>query len=386
MRNVWYAQAVMAVIFAACSSSGLAQTQDIPPAAPDCAAVSAVAVAGTDLDRTARALAGLPFDSGANSSASAAWNAHSQALSKPFDRLNSRQFKHIREWSKGTLEPLTGPVQALFYPFSGPDVLYATALFPDSRRMLFTGLELVGDVPQPELLKESDLVSSLSELRRSLSELLGKSFFVTARMQSQFVNNRFEGVTPILMLLLSRSGYSIDSVAAVTLGAQGSLCGRAFSDKAELAGVEIRYRGADDAEGESRSLVYLRVDLSNDGLKQTPQYAALVRNFKPDASYLKSASYLMYGGGFSLIRELLLETSPALLEDDSGIPYKFFPAGQWNSHLFGHYSKSASSFPGATQPALLKAFAAAPKQPLPFWIGYRHGPADSNLQLYLKAR
>ena len=348
-------------------------------ATPGCAAVAPVPVVAAVLDRTARALAGLPVE-GAPQAQATAWSAHAQALARPFERLEARQFKRIGEWTASTLEPLTGEVQALYYPFSGPDVLYAHALFPKARRMLFTGLELVGDVPEPDALDAAALGTSLGQLRQSLSELLGKSFFVTARMQAQFGRNRFEGVTPILMLMLARSGHTVESVAAVRLGADGQLCGRSFADKPEHAGVQISYRAAGDAV--PRQLVYLRVDLSNDGLKANSAYATLVRGFKPDASYIKSASYLMYGGGFSLIRALLLEVSPALLQDDSGIPYRFFPQDQWQATLFGHYSQSASSFPGATQPALVKAFAAAPQQPLPFWIGYRHGPADSNLQLY----
>lgn len=344
-----------------------------------CAAVTPVNVSAAVLDRTSRALAGMPAEGGPEAQAGA-WSEHAQALARPFERLESRQFKWIGEWTASTLEPQTGEVQALYYPFSGPDVLYAHALFPKARRMLFTGLEVVGDVPDADRLQPAALRTSLGQLRQSLSELLGKSFFVTARMQAQFGSNRFEGVTPILMLLLARSGFAVESVAAVQLGTDGQLCGRSFADKPAHAGVQIQYRAA--GETTLRSLVYLRVDLSNDGLQANPAYATLVRAFKPDASYIKSASYLMYSGGFSSIRELLLEVSPALLQDDSGIPYKYFPQPQWQATLYGHYSQSASSFPGATQPALVKAFAAAPKQPLPFWIGYRHGPADSNLQLY----
>lgn len=371
-RGIWMSAMLAAAL-------GAAHAQDA--AAPACTAPTDESIDSAQLDRTARALAGLSFGS---TEPGAAWQSHAQALSKPFDRLDARQLKNVRQWSGDTLEPLTGEVKTLYYPFSGPDVLYATALFGKAQRMLFTGLEVVGELPQPDGLKDAELGASLAELRRSLSELLGKSFFVTARMQSQFGSNRFEGVTPILMLLLARSGYQIESVAAVRLGSSGELCARAFADKSDNAGVRIGYRAPGDSS--VRSLVYLRVDLSNDGLKRSPEYATLVREFKPDASYIKSASYLMYGGGFSTIRELLLDVSPALLEDDSGIPYRFFPALQWQTHLFGHYSSSASSFPGATQAALVKAFAAAPKQPLPFWIGYRHGPADSNLQLYLKQR
>lgn len=332
------------------------------------------------LAAVSRALAGLEIPGDA---AAAAWTAHQQELERPFARLNARQFSAIRQWREQTLEPTLGQPQRLFYAFSGPDVLYATALFPHAQRMLFTGLEPVGELPNPAALKEAELKSSLTELRRSLSELLGKSFFVTSRMQSQFHRNRFEGVTPIMMLLLARSGYEVESVAAVALGVEGQLCARSFDDKdVSIPGVIVRYRSA--ADSAARELVYLRADLSNEGMTKTPEYARYVREvLKPDVAYLKSASYLMHGGAFSQIRELIQE-SPAVLEDDSGIPYRNFPAHTWTADFYGHYVRGGGGFERAVQSDLVKAFAAADKRPLPFWIGYRSGPADSNLQLYRK--
>lgn len=370
----------------AAAAAASAQDTVAPIAAPPVlpAACNAPSFENQDaaaLDRSARALAGLPVE-GLPEAQAAAFAAHAAQLDAPFRRLDGRQLKAVREWSVAELAPLTGPVEALYYPFSGPDVLYATALFPQAQRMLFTGLETVGELPQTDGLAAAELASSLAELRRSLASLLGKSFFVTAQMQAQFGRNRFEGVTPILMLLLARSGYQVEAVAAVALGADGRLCARGFADKLDDAGVELRYRKPGEAT--ARSLVYLRTDLSNDGLAKAPQYATLVRSFAPAATYLKSASYLMHGRGFSSIRELILDVSPQVLQDDSGIPYRAFAASAWQPTLFGRYVRGGGGFANAVQPDLVRAFAAAPQRPLPFWIGYRSGPADSNLQLYVR--
>lgn len=373
-RRVWLA------LLLALTGIGTAPAEEPSTTTPVCVAPAA-ATADPALDATARALAGLDAPASEDAKVAAAWSTHREQLERPFARLNTRQFTFIRDWREQTLEPTLGQPSRLFYAFSGPDVLYATALFPHAQRMLFTGLEPVGELPDPAALQPAELTSSLTELRRSLSELLGKSFFVTSRMQSQFHRNRFEGVTPIMLLLLARSGYTLESVQAVALGTQGMLCARSFDDK-EIAipGVLVRYRGANDSA--PRELVYLRADLSNDGMAKTPEYATYVREtLKPDVAYLKSASYLMHGGAFSAIRELIQET-PAILEDDSGIPYRHFPATSWTADFYGHYVRGGGGFERAVQPDLVKAFANAEKRPLPFWIGYRHGPADSNLQLY----
>lgn len=327
------------------------------------------------LDLYARMLAGMPMDD-----LHPAVAAHARQLDRSFTRLEQVQLSRVRNWAASTLPPEVHGAEVLYYPFSGPDVLYPAALFPRARRMLLTGLEPVGAPPAAEDFESAQLADSLGELRRSLVSLLGQSFFVTAQMQQQFDQNRFRGVTPILMLLLARSGFAIESATAVVLGADGRLCARAFDDLVDNAGVEIRYRRMDDTR--ARSLVYLRVDLSDAGLSAMPGYAAHVRQFGVQASYVKSASYLMHTTDFSDIRDLLLEASPAVLQDDSGIPYRQFTPERWQATLHGQYQAAAKGFTGHTQADLRAAFAAAPASPLPFWIGYRHAPADSNLQLY----
>lgn len=334
--------------------------------------VAPVAVAEPELDGYARTLAGLTGGTGATSA-----NEHAAALDLAFARLDRGQFSRIRAWSTATLPAAVHRGEVLWYPFSGPDVLYLTALFPEARQSLLTGLEPVGVPPTAADFTDPKLGASLVELRQSLGTLLGKSFFVTAQMQQQFARNRFRGVTPILMLLLARAGYQIESVTAVVLSAEGRLCARSFSDRLDNAGVVIGHR---DAGGFVRRLTYLRVDLSDEGLKAMPGYARLVAEFGVQASYLKSASYLLHTAGFSQIRELLLTHSPALLQDDSGIPYGSFDPALWQASFYGHYDAAASGFGGHTQPALRAAFDGAPA--LPFWIGYRHSKSDSNLQLY----
>ena len=55
--------------------------------------------------------------------------------------------RRVRAWSASVLPPEVHAADTLYYPFSGPDVLYPTALFPQATRMLYTGLEPVGAAP-----------------------------------------------------------------------------------------------------------------------------------------------------------------------------------------------------------------------------------------------
>lgn len=86
---------------------------------------------------------------------------------------------------------------------------------------------------------------------------------------------------------------------------------------------------------------------------------------------------------FSLIRNATLASSNAVLQDDSGIPYRYFPSTDWRVHLFGGYSRPYGSFKWMQQPDLQKAYAAEAK-PLAFRIGYGFSKVPSNLLLAVR--
>ena len=55
----------------------------------------------------------------------------------------------------------------------------------------------------------------------------------------------------------------------------------------------------------------------------------------PGVTLLKAASYLMHSDNFSQVRGYLLAHSKVILEDDSGIPYRFFSNNKWNVRFVG---------------------------------------------------
>jgi hypothetical protein len=86
---------------------------------------------------------------------------------------------------------------------------------------------------------------------------------------------------------------------------------------------------------------------------------------------LKSASYLPHEGGFSTIRDFLLEQSDIIVEDDSGIEYRYFDPARWQMRLFGDYQAPIDIFKQYYQPDLSDAYSRSSPEALPFGIGYR---------------
>lgn len=361
----------------------------VAPAAPTCTeAAPGVAWDQGWLNDTARVLAGLdaPLQSQLGERLQPEMLArHRQTLGAGWAQLRSRQLDAVAAFGARELRIDGRPIERVYYPFSGPDALYLLALFPDARAALMTGLEPVGTVPVLDSLSAAEIDASLAELRRSLHAVLSFSFFRTNDLSVDLSRNRFHGVTPILFVFLAEAGYAIFDVSYLLLGMDGQVCvadaeqvGR--PPRGSLAGVRIDYFRP--GEMEFRSLEYWQADIGDGGLRRTPQYLEHLSAFAPQASYIKSASYLMHKSYFSLVRQAILDHSQLVLQDDSGIPHAWFRPAHWQPSLYGRYSAPIALFANWLQPELQRAYARGPSEALDFGIGYRHRRNDSNLQIY----
>ena len=80
----------------------------------------------------------------------------------------------------------------------------------------------------------------------------------------------------------------------------------------------------------------------------------------------------------------MLGGSAVILQDDSGIPYRFFNPADWRIQLYGAYDRPYGSFRWLEQPDLKKAYATLTPKPLGFRIGYGFSRIPSNLQLAIR--
>jgi hypothetical protein len=78
-----------------------------------------------------------------------------------------------------------------------------------------------------------------------------------------------------------------------------------------------------------------------------------------------------------------LSHSVSVLQDDSGIPVRFFAQG-WQLHPYGRYVGPISLFGGQYQAKLNDVFAKGHATPIDFSLGYRWKPMESNIMLAVK--
>ncbi len=204
--------------------------------------------------------------------------------------------------------------------------------------------------------------------------MLNFSFFITKKMKTELTDGRLAGTLPLLYVFLARSGKTITDVSLVTLGADGTVTPGADKVLARGAsrGAKIVFSGKD---GGQQTLYYFTTDLSNQGVKASG-FLKFCDGLGPGDSLVKSASYLMHSEGFSKVRAYLLEKSAVIVQDDSGIPARFFDRKQWELRAFGTYLGPISIFPGRSQPVMRELFRKGRAKPLDFGIGYRWRPNE----------
>jgi hypothetical protein len=330
-------------------------------------------------DDTARYLAGLPPAPDSPLAALAndpRWQRHARYFDALFAREDATTLSKVRDFAR---EHLTEKHDTMLYMFSGPDFLYATSFFPNASTYVLAGLEPAGDVPQLTALKRPTLDYTLQNVESSIGTLMNYSFFITHNMRTQLNAGPVYGTLPILYVFLARTGKTVHDVTFVDLDSDGNI--QTWNEtggkrgRSAASGVRIVFSAGN---GPWQTLYYFSTNLADGGVARSGFLAFCGRLGTAD-SFIKSASYLLHGGGFNKVREFLLEHSATILQDDSGIPLVYFDPKKWRLQPFGRYVGPLSIFARAYQSRMAELFRKA--APLDFGLGYRWRRNESNLLL-----
>jgi hypothetical protein len=301
------------------------------------------------------------------------WQSYQDYINGRWAYLNRVRLHAKRTWSASALHDLRR-LGTVYYPFSGPDILYVDTLFPDSKYLIMGGLEPIGTMPDlAQLRQDGRLPAYLQQIRTSLYTVLAASFFKTKDMKNDF-SGQVDGILPAMALFIAHQGYTIDSIHYVTLHPDGTLTEHAA---AGANGVQIGYDDGD--RDDLRYALYFKTDLGNDGVHDNPGYVNLMHRLGAGVTYLKAASYLLYDDYFSRIRDAILANSIAVVEDDSGVPYRYFEPAKWEVTPYGNYTGPINLFKDKNQPDLAAFYAKNIPSPLPFGTGYKFVPNQSSI-------
>ena len=335
------------------------------------------------LTDTSKIMAGFEVDGSstlADVQNSNAWINNAGYFDNKWPTLENQQLSKVRKWSQAELKTINESNPSIFYPFSGADFLYGYSLFPNAKEYLLIGLEPVGTVPDFQNMSAGERAQKLEIITQSLYAILEYSFFRTLDMEVDLSN---QGVLPILLVFMARTNNQILDVQYIGVDANAQMKvvePGSTESKGLVPGVKISL--LPEGESEPKTLYYFSSDISNDGLKKTPGFQKFITQYADESvTYLKAASYLMHYDSFSTIRNLILDGSKALLQDDSGMAVRFVDEAKWDRQFYGQYISPIALFADEYQPDLRSIYQSdATIPPLDFGIGYKFYN-DSNLML-----
>ncbi len=351
-----------------------------------------IACSNDSLNAIADLMSGLTDSNSvyADIQSSSDFKAFSRNFDKRWMKFDSTRLTNLRTFRENELSQVVKTPSTLFYPFSGPDILYAQTFFPDADTYVMVGLEPVGSLPQFRAENKDSLDMYFAKVNTSLNAILKFSFFRTQSMKNDLKNMEVDGTLHLLILFLKRTGNQLCSVKPVTVDSTGSVVYEtSFASLKKLRtntrGLEIKFT---DISNKPKSLYYFSLNAADGGLKHNTNFVNYLKNMGTINTYLKGASYLMHKNYFSIIRNVILEQSEQVIQDDSGISLHYFTDNdhKWNYTLYGQYLKPIHMFKEFYQKDLDSLYKKQGAKEIGFGIGYNFKDKNSNLLIATKQK
>lgn len=309
------------------------------------------------------------------------WEKYSENIDTLFSSGNSLRIRNMKDWAGKELVK-DNSVKTLFYPFSGPDFLNADIYYPEADQYILIGLEPIGELPDLCSMKPDSVKSYLGSVHRTLKDLLKRSYFITKNMSKDLSKTRINGTLPMMSIFIKRTGHQIVAVHRIGVDTLGNCVVTDNLKGNFVKGVRIDFMSP--ADNKVKSVLYFRTDISDKGLDKTPGFRKYLSSLPKSYTFLKAASFLMHNNDFSDIRNCIFNTSVTILQDDSGIAYRYFDRQKWNIKLYGKYSKPKGEFSYIKEPDLEEAFKKETVGNLPYSLGYNWGTDHTSLLYAIK--
>jgi hypothetical protein len=316
-----------------------------------------------------------------------AWKEHQKWMTSQWAQVRGR-LGVMESWRDHEIKIAGAPKKTLLYPFSGPDFLNAYTLFPDHGRYVFFSLERPGSMPDLESVTTVQFTKLLADVRSAFRDIFERNYFITSFMTKQLTTPWIRGTVPVMATMMALMNRRIVRIEPIDLFPELT---RVFDSpdskrpRVLLRGVRIDF--ANPAAAGNQQLYYFSLDATDKALEFYPEFLNWVGQFKNSTALIKSASYLLHDGQFSKTRAMLLETSDIVVQDDTGIPYRYLSQTPWQVKLYGKYHKPIRPMEYAYQKDLEEAFKArSAAADLPFSFGYHWRGSQSGLILASRER
>src|SRR6266508_590583 len=305
---------------------------------------------------------------------------HQQWMTSSWNQVRGR-IQTMETWRSHEVKIPGAQKKTLLYPFSGPDFLNAYTLFPDHGRYVFFSLERPGTIPDLESVTPVQFTKLLQDVRSAFRDIFERNYFITSYMTKQVTTPWIRGAVPVMatmMALMNRRIVRIEPLDLFPELTEAYDLPDAKRPRVLMRAVRIEF--ANPGAPGTQQLYYVALDATDKALEFYPEFLNWVGQHKPATVLIKSASYLLHDQQFAKTREMLLGAADVVVQDDTGIPYRFINQTPWQVKLYGRYNRPVRPMRYGYQKDLEAAYSSRQEQvPLPFPFGYHWRGQQSGL-------
>ena len=306
---------------------------------------------------------------------------YKNSMTQSWNQVSKIRLNKMKEWYDEEIAPEVKDSINLFYPFSGPDILHSFTFYPYAKNYYFIALENTGSLPEIENMNITNVGAYLFNLSQSIRDVMFTSYFLTKKMMVALKKDKVDGALPILCLFISKTGNSILTYESLYMNRKGDFSDEKNSDYTTPC---LRIVFKKNNSNYIQTIYYFKQDLSDGESLNQSHLLDVIKSKGEFNTYTKAASYLMHHGNFSTVRDFIINNSITVLQDDTGIPNKYFDRKIWKEKLYGDYIAPISLFQMRDQPDLRAAYKKNREGGLPFNMGYHVNNSTQHIMFFSK--
>jgi len=325
--------------------------------------------------------------------------------SKVLPRMKEYQKKYVEgaETFLAKLEPVDLP-KTVVYPFGGGDLLSALTTYPEAQEITTLSLEHAGDPRRIHHLNKERLRTSLALMRKLIFGLLIYNDSTSANLM-KLERCEIPGQVGFSLAALAIHGYEPVSLRYFQLEPNGSIH---YLTREEIVAAEkrtakklnqiwvppdfsasfsnmeltFRKRGTQEPVKIHR---HIAANLADEQLAKDPSVLRHLEAKGKVAAMTKAASYLLWNGAFTQIRDYLLDHMVFMVSDSTGIPPQFAAKAGFIQETYGNFTNSFLAASRQYNDEFRKLWREQPRRELPFRYGYPD-PSHANHMVITKLK
>lgn len=275
------------------------------------------------------------------------------------NKLDDRKIKIVNWHAKYLKE--TYRIKTAVYLLSGADLFHLMLFYPQAENYVMIALEDTGEIA--DQYNEQELQYGLYSTQNIISNLT-KSGYLFSKTMMQFLfknkHSRFSGVLPVLLYFTAYFKYDIIDITPMCLNNENQSC--------IFKGLQFKII---DSKQNLKNIYYFNKKLQPEDFKNNSLLDNFLNNYTDKGLFLKAAVYLFHYEKYLKVNEYLTQQFNIIVQDDSGIPYRYIKMMNYNIKLFGKY-KDATDIKSTINPFQKDLFIDYQKNALelPFEFGY----------------